>query len=111
MFSAKRAQFFLDTGLVWAENVVVRKLGVDGEVETLQGMAESASDAALAEERRLAAARTALAEAQSARAALRADLAACETRVKLLEEAARSPEGLPAGAAAFLAGYLMTKKA
>ena len=31
---AKRAQFFLDTGLVWAENVVVRKLGVDGEVET-----------------------------------------------------------------------------
>lgn len=30
---AKRAQFFLDTGLVWAENVVVRKLGLDGEVE------------------------------------------------------------------------------
>ena len=75
---------------------------VSGEVETLQGMAESASDAALAEERRLATARAALAEAQSARAALRADLAACETRVKLLEEAARSPEGLPAGAAALL---------
>ena len=31
---AKRAQFFLDTGLVWAENVVVRKLGPDGELET-----------------------------------------------------------------------------
>ena len=31
---AKRAQFFIDTGLVWAENVVVRKLGPDGELET-----------------------------------------------------------------------------
>lgn len=31
---ARRAQIFLDTGLVWAENVVVRKLGLDGEVET-----------------------------------------------------------------------------
>ena len=31
---AKRAQFFLDTGLVWAENVVVRKLGTDGTLDT-----------------------------------------------------------------------------
>ena len=31
---AKRAQFFLDTGLVWAENVVVKKLGKGGELET-----------------------------------------------------------------------------
>ena len=31
---ARRAQFFLDTGLVWAENVVVRRLGAGGEVET-----------------------------------------------------------------------------
>ena len=31
--SARRAQFFLDDGLVWAENVVVRKLGPDGELE------------------------------------------------------------------------------
>ena len=31
---ARRAQFFLDTGLVWAENVVVRKFGPEGEVET-----------------------------------------------------------------------------
>lgn len=31
---AKRAQFFLDTGLVWAENVVVKKLGNGGELET-----------------------------------------------------------------------------
>jgi len=32
--SARRAQFFLDDGLVWAENVVVRKLAPDGAVET-----------------------------------------------------------------------------
>ena len=31
---AKKAQFFLDTGLVWAENVVVRKLDQDGTVDT-----------------------------------------------------------------------------
>jgi hypothetical protein len=31
---ARRAQFFLDSGLVWAENVVVRKFGPDGELET-----------------------------------------------------------------------------
>ena len=31
---ARRAQFFLDSGLVWAENVVVRRLAPDGSVET-----------------------------------------------------------------------------
>lgn len=31
---AKRAQFFLDVGLVWAENVVVRKLAPDGALDT-----------------------------------------------------------------------------
>lgn len=31
---ARRAQFFLDSGLVWAENVVVRRLAPDGAVET-----------------------------------------------------------------------------
>jgi len=31
---ARRAQFFLDTGFVWAENVVVKKLAQDGGVET-----------------------------------------------------------------------------
>ena len=31
---ARRAQFFLDSGLVWAENVVVRRLAPDGTVET-----------------------------------------------------------------------------
>ena len=31
---ARRVQFFLDTGLVWAENVVVRRLAPDGSVET-----------------------------------------------------------------------------
>jgi len=31
---ARRVQFFLDSGLVWAENVVVRRLAPDGSVET-----------------------------------------------------------------------------
>ena len=31
---AKRAQFFLDTGLVWAENVVVRRFEPDGTLDT-----------------------------------------------------------------------------
>lgn len=31
---ARRAQFFLDTGLVWAENVVVLKFAQGGELET-----------------------------------------------------------------------------
>ena len=31
---AKRAQFFLDTGFVWAENVVVRRMEPDGTVDT-----------------------------------------------------------------------------
>ena len=30
---AKRAQFFLDSGLVWAENVVVRKFGPGGALD------------------------------------------------------------------------------
>ena len=31
---ARRVQFFLKTGLVWAENVVVRRFAPDGSVET-----------------------------------------------------------------------------
>ena len=34
VIGARRAQFFLDEGLVWAENVVVRKFGPGGELET-----------------------------------------------------------------------------
>ena len=75
---------------------------VSGEVETLQGMAEANADAVSAAERRLSDGRAALAEAQAARASVRADTAACEARLKVLEEAGKSKDGLPAGAAALL---------
>lgn len=34
LISAKKAQFFLDTGMVWAENVVAKKFDEKGEVDT-----------------------------------------------------------------------------
>ena len=84
------------------EDLAARLDDVSGELETLQGMAEAAEDAVSAAERAIASRRAALAEAQSGRAALRASLAACEARLKLLREAAASPDGLPAGSAKLL---------
>ena len=75
---------------------------VAGEVETLQGMAEANADAVLAAEGKLREGRAALAEAQRDRAAVRAEAAACQARLKLLEESARSSDGLPAGSAKLL---------
>ncbi len=73
-----------------------------GESETLQALAETGAEAVQDAELKLSASRAARDEARDAAATVRTSLAACEARLKLLEDAARSSDGLPAGAAALL---------
>ncbi|MBQ7667280.1 MAG: AAA family ATPase, partial [Kiritimatiellae bacterium] len=79
-----------------------RLSGVSAEVANLRSLAESGAEAVHAAEKDLSLARASLSEAQGAHATVRASLAACEARLKVLEEAQKSPDGLPAGAAALL---------
>lgn len=74
-----------------------------GELETLQSMAEAQRENVSTAEARLHTLRAALAEAQTEVASARADAAACAARIRVLEDAAKAPQGIPGGAARLLA--------
>ena len=85
-----------------ADSLAARLEGATAELASLRQAADGAAAAAAGAETATRERRAALAAAQKERAAVRADLAACEARLKVLREAAASPDGLPAGTAKLL---------
>lgn len=75
---------------------------VGGELETLQEMADRQQENVQNLETRLRSGQAALAETQSNQAEIRAGLAACRARFHVLEEAAKTSDGMPEGAALLL---------
>ncbi|MGN0844438.1 MAG: chromosome segregation protein SMC [Kiritimatiellia bacterium] len=75
---------------------------VGGELETLQEMADRQQENVQTLETRLRNGQSALSEAQSNQAEIRAALAACRARLRVLEDAAKTSDGMPEGTALLL---------